>query len=389
MNALDAILLVVAGSAAYAGYRYGFTNRALSWVGLTVGIIIAVLFIDDVASALRGSEPRTRLLGSLAFLVLAAVIGQSLGIACGVVLRRHLPARGFLSIADRVAGAAAGVVAVVVVVWLLTPALASSRGWPARAAHGSVIVRTVDDLAPDPPETLRTLGRLVGEGPAVFERLTSPDAGPPPVGVLDPEVAGRVLPSVVKIEGRACDQIQQGSGFVVAPDVVVTNAHVVAGEGSTEVLTTDGQRREAEIVGFDPNRDVAVLRADGLRLAPLEQAEADVDSSAVVVGYPGGGSEAQSPARIDQEIIADGSNIYRSGPARREIFVLAAELEPGDSGGALLDLSGRVVGLAFAVDPSDSTTAYALTGQEMRAAVDPVLAGGASDAVDAGPCLVE
>jgi S1-C subfamily serine protease len=329
------------------------------------------------------------LLGSLAFLVLVAVIGQTLGVALGALLRRRIPEHGVLSVADRVAGAAAGLVAVLVIVWLLTPAFASSRGWPAEAAHGSLIVRTVDDVAPDPPETLRTLGRLVSEGPEVFERLTSPDAGPPPLGVLDAQVAQRVLSSVVKVEGRACDLIQQGSGFVLAPDVVVTNAHVVAGEDATTVLTADGRRRDAVIVGFDPTRDVAVLRVGDLGLAPLGEADGQVDTNAVVVGYPGGGSETQSPARIDQQIVAEGRDIYRTSPARREIFVLAAELEPGDSGGALVDLGGQALGLAFAVDPSDSSTAYALTRAEVHAAADSVLAAGAGDPVDTGPCLLE
>ena len=388
MNILDGILLSAAAAAGAVGYRYGFTNRALSWVGLTLGIVVGVLFIDDVANELRREEPRTRLLGSLAFLMLVAVIGQTLGIAIGAALHRRLMGRGVLSIADRVAGAVGGVVTVVVVVWLFTPAFASSQGWPARAARGSAIVRTIDRLAPEPPATLRTLGRLVGEGPEVFERLTSPEAGPPPTAVLDLDVALGVLPSVVKIEGRACDQIQQGSGFVAAEDIVVTNAHVVAGEGSTTVLTPDGRELDAVVVGFDPNRDVAVLRVDRLRLPPLEQADAEVDTTGAVVGYPGGGDETQSPARIVQEIVAKGTNIYRNGPARREVFVLAAELEPGDSGGALVSLSGRVVGLAFAVDPSDSTTAYALTRAEVDAAVDPVLAAGASARADTGPCLV-
>ena len=169
---------------------------------------------------------------------------------------------------------------------------------------------------------------------------------------------------------------------------MVTNAHVVAGESSTTVRTPDGRDLDAVVVGFDPNRDVAVLRVDRLRLAPLQQTDAEVDTTGAVVGYPGGGDETQSPARIVQQIIARGTNIYRTGPARREVFVLAADLDPGDSGGALVDLSGRVVGLAFAVDPSDSTTAYALTRAEVDEAVDPVLAGGASARAGTGPCLV-
>jgi S1-C subfamily serine protease len=390
VNLLDLLVLLVAIGAAAAGYRYGFTRRALGWLGLVLGIAVGVFFVDDVANALQGSTPRTRLIGSLAFLFLLTIIGQTLGIAAGAVLRRHLPARGVLSPVDRAAGAFAGVVAVLAVVWLLIPAFASAPGWPAQSVRGSVIVRAVDRWAPHPPGSLATLGRLVGDAPfpEVFDRLTSPDAGPPPTGPLPPDVSARVLPAVVRVEGQACDQIQQGSGFVGAADVVVTNAHVVAGEHATEVFTPDGRRLDAVVVGFDGDRDLAVLHVPGLGIAPLPRAGGEVDENGAVIGYPEGGPETESPARIAQDITAKGTNIYRNAETRRDVFVLAARLEPGDSGGPLLDARGRVVGIAFAVDPSSSTTAYALTRPEIEAGLASVLAAGATAAVDTGPCLV-
>jgi S1-C subfamily serine protease len=390
VNLLDAVVVLAAIGAGYAGFRYGFSARALGWLGLLVGITVGALLVDDVANALQGSTPRTRLIASIAFLFLVAVLGQALGIALGSALRRSLPDRGLLTAADRVAGATAGVLAVLAVVWLLVPAFASATGWPARAVRGSAIARAVDRYAPAPPSSLAALGRLVGEAPfpEVFDRLTSPDVGTPPVEGLSPDVAARVLPSVVRIEGRACDLIQQGSGFVAAADLVVTNAHVVGGESATEVFTPDGRRLDAVVVAFDPDRDLAVLRVPRLDLAALERAEGDVDSEGAVVGYPGGGPETVSPARLAQRITAKGTNIYRSASTSRDVFVLAAQLEPGDSGGALVDAAGRVVGSAFAVDPSSETTAYALTNDEVERVLDPVLVSGTSAGVDTGPCLV-
>ncbi len=390
MNLFDVAVILIAGGAGYLGYRYGFTARALGWLGLVAGITIGALFVDDVARALQGSTPRTRLLGALAFLFLVTIIGQSLGVALGSLLRRYLPARGLLSTADRVVGALVGVFAVLFVVWLLVPAFASASGWPARAVRGSAIARAVDRFAPSPPGSLSALGRLVGDAPfpEVFDRLTSPDVGDPPNTALAPEVAARVLPSVVRVEGQACDLIQQGSGFVAAPDIVVTNAHVVGGEPATEVFTPDGRRLDARVVAFDADRDLAVLRVPGLDLAPLDRGDAEVDATGAVIGYPGGGPETVSPARIAQRITAKGTNIYRTASSSREVFVLAAELDPGDSGGALVDQAGRVVGSAFAVDPSSETTAYALTNDEVRRVLDPVLSSGASSPVDTGPCLV-
>lgn len=390
MNVFDVVVALVATAAVAAGYRYGFLNRALSWVGLVAGLVIGGLFVDDVANALADSTPRTRLLGSLAFLFLTAVLGQALGILLSIALRRSLTDRGFLSVGDRVAGAVAGLLAVLVAVWLLIPAFSNNRGWPARAVRGSAIARAVDDLGPSQPGSIAALGRLVGDaGPQVFESLSSPDeAGPPPTTTLAPDVAARVFPAVVKIEGRACDQIQQGSGYVAADDFIVTNAHVVAGESDTSVLTPDGRELDATVVSFDPDRDLAVLRARGLDIAPLERADPVLDSTGAVIGYPGGGSEHEAPARIVQEITAKGTDIYQTAETRREILVLAAALRPGDSGGPLIDVRGRVVGLAFAIDPSEATTGYALSRAEMDTGLDTVLAAGASTEVDTGPCLV-
>jgi S1-C subfamily serine protease len=391
VNVLDIIILIAAGLAGYAGYRFGFTGRALSWLGLVAGLAIGALFVDDIANELRDSTPQTRLVGSLAFLLLVTVIAQSLGIFAGVLLRRSMPTRGILNTADRGFGAAAGVLSVLVSVWLLTPALASAPGWPSRSARGSAIIRAVDDIAPAAPHSLEVLGRLVGDAPfpEVFDDLISPgDVGPPPTQTLAPAVRDRVFASVVKVEGRACDLIQQGSGWVVGPDVVVTNAHVVAGHESTTVLTSQGRALGARIVGFDAERDIAVLRVNGLRLEPLPRVDGQVGSEGAVVGFPGGGPEQESPARIAEEIIARGTNIYRNASTTREVYELAATLAPGDSGGPLVDAQGRVVGMAFAVDPGHAQTAYALTHDEVSEGLGPVLDEGAQSSVNSGPCLV-
>jgi S1-C subfamily serine protease len=193
--------------------------------------------------------------------------------------------------------------------------------------------------------------------------------------------------SVVRVEGRACDQIQQGSGFVAAEDLVVTNAHVVGGERDTTVFTPDGRSLDATVIAFDPNRDVAVLEVDGLQLSSLALGDGQVDGLGSVFGYPRGGPLHESPARIAQRIVAKGTDIYRTGTTRRDVFVLATSLAPGDSGGPLVNDGGRVVGIAFAIDPGESNTAFALTRQEVREVLTPVLDGRVSR-VDTGPCLV-
>lgn len=388
MNILDVLLLLAIAVAGYSGYRFGLAARALSWAGLAAGLVIGVEFIDNVARALQGSTPRIRLLASLAFLLITAFVGQSLGFAIGSVVRRHLPAFGGIRLADRVAGGVAGVLGVLVVVWLLIPGLANAPGWTARAVRGSAIVREIDRDAPAPPGSLATLGRLVGDaGPEVFRQLTSSDVGAPPGQGIPAPLAARVALAVVKVEGQACQVIQQGSGAVVGNGIVVTNAHVVAGERQTTVLVPNRGRLDAVVVAFDPARDVAVLRVPGLGVNPLGIGDIQVDQSGGVFGYPGGGPEQQAPARVAQRIDAEGTDIYRSAPTHRDVLVLAAKLFPGNSGGPLVDDKGHVVGLAFAVEPGAASTAYALATDEVNAVLQPVLTAGAPTAANTGTCV--
>jgi len=389
LNILDVILIVAIAIAGYTGYRFGLAARALSWAGLAVGLIVGVEFVDDIARALQGSTPRTRLLASLAFLLLVALIGQSLGIALGSLVRRHLPAVGGIRIADRVAGGITGAIGILVVVWLLIPGLANAPGWTARAVRGSAIVRQIDRVAPKPPSSLSTLGRLVGDAPfpEVFRQLTSSDVGSPPSQGLPAALSNRISLAVVKVEGQACDTIQQGSGFVAANGLVVTNAHVVAGERSTTVTVPSQGRLDAFVVAFDPARDVAVLRVRGLTVAPLPIVDAQIDETGGVFGYPGGGPEQQASARVGQRIVAQGTDIYRSAPTHRDVLVLAAKLFPGNSGGPFVDAKGNVAGVAFAVDPGAASTAYALATDEVNAVLHPVEVAGGGQLVDTGNCI--
>jgi uncharacterized membrane protein required for colicin V production len=391
VNVLDVVILAAAGAAGYFGYRIGFVARVASWIGLAIGVVLAVAFVDDIVDPLSSQPSQTRLLIALAFFLFLATAGQGLGFAAGTALRRRLLPRAGLHRGDRIGGAVIGAFGVLVAVWLLVPAMSSASGWPARASRESEIVRTINRYAPDPPPEAERLGRRVADGPfpEVFSAFNGPgDVGAPPTSALAPDVAARVASSTVRIEGEACDQIQAGSGWVAGADLVVTNAHVVAGERNTRVETNDGRRLSATVVAFDPARDLAVLRVRNLRLFALPRADGSNGLTGAVLGYPGGGRLTISPARIAETVDAAGTDIYRTGRTRRQVFVLAADLAPGDSGGPLVDERGRMVGVAFAVDPGQDATAYALTRAEVDAALVPVPERGGQSAVGAGPCLV-
>jgi S1-C subfamily serine protease len=191
----------------------------------------------------------------------------------------------------------------------------------------------------------------------------------------------------VKVEGQACDRIYEGSGFTVGNDLVVTNAHVVAGEGrgQTSVLLPSGQRLAATVIMFDPRRDLALLRVISLGEKPLSVRVAHTGANGAVFGHPNGQNDvAITPARVAQEETAVGRDLYDSSNTRRDILVLAAALAHGDSGGPMVDTSGAVIGVAFAISADQPNTSYALSTTELRAALqqlrDPA---GAST----GPCL--
>ena len=388
MNVLDLLLLLFAASAATGGYRLGFVARASSWLGLALGVTLGALLLPEVLPRLEGASDVTIALVAVGTLVGTALIGQAMGLFLGARLHAELP-EGAARRTDQVAGGVFGVVGVLVALWILLPTLAHVPGWTAEQARSSRIAREVSDIFPNPPDTLEALRNIVGDDPfpEVFDAMRpAPDVGASPGDSgLSADMITSVTRSTVKVEGEACDRIQEGSGFFVTPQLVVTNAHVVAGEDDTEVELADGDTVDATVVAFDPQRDLAVLRiADNLGIAPLPLRDAEQGDTGGVFGHPGGGPLEISPFRVSDQIPAVGRNIYDQGQTRREVLVLASELRPGDSGSALVDPEGRVVGVAFAVAPDKPGVAYALAIEELEA----VLNGDLSRPRDTGGCLV-
>jgi len=386
-QSLDFLILLSLASAIVGGYRLGFLARVTSWAGLALGIAVGVVFLDDVARYFEEAEPGVALLASVAFLLAAGMLGQGLGLALGAALHASLPVGPGFRQYDRAAGGTLGAIGIISIFWLLTPALANVEGWPSEAAHDSVLLNVISDLTPEPPDTVKALRNILGDylGPQVFSNGGEhSDVGPPPVNTeISPEVHQRIVDSTVKITGQACRKIQEGSGFVAGADLVVTNAHVVAGEDETSVERSDGRNLAATVIAFDPDRDLAVLRVPGIARAPLPIAVGQEGLVGAVYGHPGGGELRAAPAAISDRVTALGRDIYDRHATRRDVFILASRLRPGDSGGALVNRDGAVVGVAFAIAPDRSNTAYALTEKEL----EPVLANVASFAVDTGPCL--
>jgi S1-C subfamily serine protease len=389
VDVLDLIIVIVAVAAAIGGYRIGFLGRLTSWIGLALGFYVAVRLLPTIVVDMASSSPGVQLSVAVLLLVGGAMAGQAVGLVVGSRLHRALPP-GPIRLADRWVGSALGIVGIVAVLWLLIPSVSSVSGWPARATTGSGISRWVSRDLPPPPDALQVLRRLIGQdAPQVFDELhpAAPVGNPPAVNPLNQSVTDLVTASTVKVQGQACDRIYEGSGFAVASDLVVTNAHVVAGEapGATEVLLPDGTTLAATVVMFDSNRDLALLRVRNLGESPLALSTPHVGETGAVFGHPEGQDAlAVTPARVSQEETAVGRDLYDNHTTRRDVLVLAAALAHGDSGGALVDSDGAVIGVAFAISANQQGTSYALATSELQAALsEPRADGGTST----GPCL--
>jgi S1-C subfamily serine protease len=383
VNILDLLIVALCVSAGLGGFRIGLVTRALSWLGMGIGLVITAHFLPDIIDAVNGPDPRGRLLIAIGVLLGGAFVGQAIGLLVGARLHPVIPPT--VRPLDRAGGAVAGVLGVLIGVWLLLPTLAEVPGQISREARSSTIARVIATAAPAPPDALQALRRLVGDTqfPRVFSALEpSLDAGPPPASSgLSQETLDAAVASTVRIEGPACGRIQEGSGFIVSPGVIVTNAHVVAGEPRTTIVERTGRRTSASVVHFDPDRDLAVLQAE-TRQAPLAIGRGGTGARGAVLGYPGGGPLEVSPFEVRDTVTAVGRDLYDRHGTRRQVLILASDLAPGDSGAALVDPSGRVVGVAFAIAPDRPGTAYALNTTELEA----VLAAPRGPA-DTGPCL--
>ncbi len=385
MNLFDVVIvgLVVAGIV--GGYRLGMVTRVASWIGMFLGLFLAVRLLPWILERLPRSGGLTSFAVVVGVLLFLAFLGQGIGLWLGSTVR-PVGDDGTVTVTDRVLGGLAGFVGTVVMIWLLLPLAAHTPGWVASEVTGSALARELDQRLPEAPDTVQALQGFVGDGfPRVFEALQpSPNLGPPPAASgLSTEQAAGVARSVVKVEGIACNRVQDGTGFVVADGLVVTNAHVVAGERKTELERDDGTRVAAEVVAFDPARDLAVLRARGLDRPALPIGASATGQRGGVFGHPGGEPLRIAPFEIARQIRALGRDIYGTARTERDVLELSASLRPGDSGSALIDPSGTVVGVAFAIAPDRPDVAYALSTDELRA----VLAQPRAGVVSTGDCI--
>jgi S1-C subfamily serine protease len=394
VNWVDLVIVVVAVAYGYSGIRSGAVVGALSMTGFFGGAVTGAQLAGPIGSHLASGSAQVPV--AIICVLLFAMLGQLAGAWAGGYLRaRFVRERGRQL--DAGIGAVLGVLSVLLVSWVIAVPLASSP-YPtlANAVSRSAIVRGVNDVMPSDVRSLYSRLRtfLDRSGfPSVFGDLpnTSIANVPPPDPNLSPEEKASLMrdePSILKIYGQApsCDRGIEGSGFVIGPDRMVTNAHVVAGTNHVEVQLPSGKTITAHVVLYDPQRDVAVLDVPGLTAAPLHfAAKAGVSGqSAMVVGYPEDGPFTVRSARVRAMRTVSGANIYGNGNVNREVYLIRALVQSGNSGGPLLTADGSVLGIVFATDLRSSDTGYVLTAGEIATDVNAGLSDTA--AVGTGGC---
>jgi S1-C subfamily serine protease len=395
LAAVDWVDLLIIGLmllAAIHGLRLGAIVQLLTFGGFFLGFFLGTVIWVPLLSTGHDSITRAVVVVSLIMLSACAFgyAGRVLGTWSNVTVRRH-----HLGHVDSVLGVGVAVLAVLLSVWLVAAVVSSpnSRFTSLDAAVArSDILHSIDRVLPQAPSIFNDLQTFLNDQgfPQVFSTLTPPSTPSVsmPSDAQTRALADSAVFSTVKVLGTACSNEQEGSGFVVGHGLVVTNAHVVAGEtgGNTQVLVGDSSYNATPVL-FDPSFDLAVLRTDAPLGPPL-----NIDANfvtrgtpAALLGYPENGGLSIGPAGVTEEVTAIGKDIYNNGSVTRGVYALQANVEPGNSGGPLMGPGGQVIGVVFSRSTVYPNVGYALTSPGVLARVQAALSH--RSAVGTGPCI--
>lgn len=374
MNWVDLLVIGLAVLAAISGARQGVVTALPAFIGVLLGAIAGIKIAPLVVRYIESTP--TRVAFAVAIFVLLVALGETLGVWLGRSIRQRINSPKLTGV-DNALGAIVQGAVVFVVAWLIALPLVTVGGLPglASAIRGSTVLGGVDSVMPNAaqnlPDELRRLLDVSGFPAAVdpFDRTPSKEVAPPDPALQSSAVVQRVAPSVLKIHAKApsCSRALEGTGFVIAPERMMTNAHVVAGTSQVAVETDDGPF-DARVVHYDPDTDVAILAVPGLPAPalPFASEAATSGQDGIVLGYPLDGPYTASPARVRDRINLTGPDIYDASTVTREVFTLRAQVRSGNSGGPLVDTQGRVIGVIFGAAVDKSETGFALTANEVH-----------------------
>jgi S1-C subfamily serine protease len=391
MNSLDLIILIVVILAAVQGWRIGAIRQVGTLVGFWIGLVVGSLIIARWVGPVTGVTERMAI--SLIVLLGSAVIFGEIGGRLG-----HAVAHGMrilrLGWLNAIGGGVIRAFTAVAVFWLAFNFFFTAPSPTVRReVENSFFLSRFEGIVPALSVAYAEIQDIIGvtNFPRVFEDgFVLP--GEPAEEPLPQEIQQAVAvarPSTVKVRGVACGRLNNGTGFVVEDDVIVTNAHVVAGTRRLAIETENGQTRLGTVVLFDPVLDVAIVRVRNLDAPPLSlQSQAPPRGAAsVAAGYPGGGPLSFSPSVVRQSLTAVGRDIYDQQRSIRDVVAFQGDVGPGNSGGPLLNTDGVVIGVVFAQAQTDGMgrVGFALAMPAVLERIDS--AEGRTTAVSTGQCL--
>jgi S1-C subfamily serine protease len=390
VNLFDLIVVVLVAVAMLVGFRSGALPQLAGLLGAISGGVLAILALPHLEAPLEAIDPPLRAFVVLAGILFVVGLGEAVGSAVGRTIASFL-GDGIFGAVDRTLGAVVGAVQALLIVWLAGGLLAAGPSATlASQAQTSALVRALNGLLPAPTELAGALARLLDDArlPDLFiglEPLPAPPVDLPDDPLVQALAAG-AIPSIVKVTASACLVTSSGTGFVVDPGYVVTNAHVVA--GATAVLVAHGESRyDGFPVLVDPQLDVALVYVPQLNAPALTFAASDPPrgTAGATFGFPLGGGLDVQPAAVAGAYDARGRDIYGERRVTRSILELRAEIDQGDSGGPLIVADGTVGGVVFAEARTDEEVGYALSPTEVHETIAPAI--GRTVEVPTGPCI--
>jgi S1-C subfamily serine protease len=381
LTALDWIILALTLATAVAGFFQGFVVGAATLAGFAAGLLVGARVGQSVVAS--GSHSPYAPLFGLVGAVVGGILFGSILEAVGHGVRRRMKVMPSLGVVDGLAGALLSAGVALGVVWLAgAVALQSPQTRGLRDdIQRSAILRALNGSLPPSGPILNALARF-----DPFPTINGPPVDlPAPRAAIahDPDVRAAAQ-SVVKIQGTACGLGVEGSGWIARPGVVVTNAHVVAGQDDTTVqLAGSGPLLAAHALVYDPEDDIAILRVDGLGGRPLPIAsDPRSGRSAAILGFPENGPYDVRAGRLGETRSVLTQDAYGRGPVQRSITTLRGNVRPGNSGGPMVDARGRVVTTVFAAARTGPAGGYGVP----NSVVERDLGRAGSGTVSTGPC---
>ena len=379
MTTVDWIAVAVIATAALVGLRRGLIGGLLGLAGIAVGAYIGAKLAPELLS---GSEsPYTPLvaLGGAAVLV---ILFQSIASMAGSAIRTSLFVLPPLRWLDSLGGLVLGAVAGAAIVWVLGAVALHLPGQRdlREQVQQSRILGEINARVP-PSRLLDAIERV-----DPFLAIQGPEANvaPPDPALLASPAVRDARSRVFRITGSACGLGISGSGWAAAPNLVVTNAHVVAGMKDPRVDLRDGDYHDADVVAFNVHDDIAVLRVAGLGAVPLETATPVEGQSVAILGYPENGPFTATPGRIGETRVVLAEDAHGRGPVNRKITTLRGRVRHGNSGGPAVDNRGRVRTTVFAARVGADNQGYGVPTDIVQSTLAEAREAAS---VSTGPCV--